>query len=68
MGVGDGSMPPPPKLVRRTDAQVSNLLLEHMGGSRVDVNASRLPLLAVVGRALVPRLYARAMGQYASRA
>jgi short-subunit dehydrogenase len=67
MGVGDGSVPPPPKLVRRTDAQVSTLLLEHMGGSRVDINASRLPLLAVVGRALMPRLYARAMGQYASR-
>jgi len=31
---GDGRLPP--KLVRRTEALVSNLLLEHMGGPRID--------------------------------
>jgi hypothetical protein len=38
-----------------------------MGGAVVDINASRLPLLAVIGRVVAPRLYARAMRQYAAR-
>jgi hypothetical protein len=54
-------------LVRRTEAQVSNLLLERVGGTRVDINASRLPVLAVIGRAAMPGLYARAMQKYGSR-
>ena len=68
MGLGDGSGALPPKAVRRTDAQVANVLLERMGGTRIDINASRLPLLAVIARTVTPRLYAKAMGQYASRA
>ena len=48
MGLGDGSSALPPKAVRRTDAQVANVLLERMGGTRIDINASRLPLLAVI--------------------
>ena len=67
MGLGDGTGTLPPKLVRRTEAQVSNLLLERVGGTRVDINVSRLPVLAVVGRAAMPGLYARAMQKYASR-
>jgi short-subunit dehydrogenase len=66
MGLGDGTGTLPPKLVRRTETQVSNLLLERAGTARVDINASRLPLLAVIGRAAMPGLYARAM-QYRSR-
>jgi short-subunit dehydrogenase len=61
MGIGDGDGRLPPKLVRRTETQVSNLVLDRIGGSRVDINASRLPLLAIIGRTLLPRAYARAM-------
>ena len=67
MGLGDGSGPPPPKPVRRTEAQVSNLLLERMGTTRVDINASRLPLVAVLARTAMPTVYARAMRKYGSR-
>jgi short-subunit dehydrogenase len=67
IGLGDGGSSLPPKMVRRTDAQVANVLLERMGGAVVDINVSRLPLLAVIGRVVAPRLYARAMCQYASR-
>ena len=61
MGIGDGDGRLPPKPVRRTETQVSNLVLDRMGGSRVDINASRLPLLAVIGRTLLPGAYAHAM-------
>ena len=65
MGVGDGTGSLPPKAVRRSTAQVSALLLEKMGTSRIDINASRLPLVAVVARAVAPGLYARSMQRYA---
>jgi short-subunit dehydrogenase len=67
MGLGDGTGPQPPKLVRRTEGQVSNLLLERMGTTRVDINASRLPLVAVLARTTMPTNYARAMRKYGSR-
>jgi short-subunit dehydrogenase len=67
MGLGDRTGTLPPKLVRRTEAQVSNLLLERAGGTGVAINASRLPVLAVIGRAAMPGLYARAMQKYGSR-
>jgi short-subunit dehydrogenase len=63
---GDGHEPPKP--IRRTEAQVSNLVLERMGGTRIDINASRLPLLAVLSRTLVPRLYARGIQARTSHA
>jgi short-subunit dehydrogenase len=66
MGTGDdGNLPP--RLIRRTEGQVSRLVLDRMGGSRIDINASRLPLLAVLARTLAPRLYARGMRTYGSR-
>jgi short-subunit dehydrogenase len=65
MGLGsDGDAKLPPKAVRRTAAQVSNLVLERMGGPLIDINAAALPKLAVIGRTLVPRLYQRAMRSY----
>jgi short-subunit dehydrogenase len=67
MGLGDGAGTLPPKPVRRTESQVSNLMLERMGTARVDINASRLPLVAVVARTMVPAVYARAMRKYGSR-
>lgn len=59
-GVGD-RLPLPPKLVRRTEEQVSELLLRRMGGARMEINAAALPLLAPIGRTLAPRLYQRSM-------
>ncbi|MDX6426828.1 MAG: hypothetical protein QOD52_2233, partial [Gaiellaceae bacterium] len=52
---------------RRTEAQVSNLLLERMGTTRVDINASRLPLLAVLARTMLPTAYSRAMRKFGAR-
>jgi short-subunit dehydrogenase len=68
MGLGDGTGSLPPKAVRRTDAQVSSLLLERIGSPRVDINASRLPLLAVLARTVAPTMYAKAMRRYAAQA
>ncbi len=53
----------PPKPVRRTEEQVSTLLLERMGGKRMEINAAALPLMAPIARTLVPSLYQRAMGR-----
>jgi NAD(P)-dependent dehydrogenase (short-subunit alcohol dehydrogenase family) len=53
--------PMPPKPVRRTEEQVSNLLLERMGGPRMEINAARLPLAAPIARVLLPRAYQRSM-------
>ena len=65
IGLGDNANAKlPTRAVRRTDAHVSNLVLERMGGPRIDINAAALPLLAVIGRTLVPRLYQRAMRSY----
>ncbi|HEY8217469.1 MAG TPA: SDR family oxidoreductase [Acidimicrobiia bacterium] len=59
-GIGEGD-PLPPKPVRRTEEQVSQLLLERMGGPRVDINAAWLPTLAPIGRTLLPGAYQREM-------
>jgi short-subunit dehydrogenase len=59
-GVDDGgSLPPKP--VRRTEAQVSELVLRHMGGPRMEINAAWLPLLAPVGRSIAPVAYQKVM-------
>src|SRR5262249_55048228 len=57
-GIGEND-PLPPKPVRRTDAQVSQLLLERMGDPKMEINAAWLPLLAPIGRTLMPRAYQR---------
>jgi short-subunit dehydrogenase len=62
---GDG--PLPPKLVRRTEAQVSNQVLEQIGRSRIDINAAWLPKLAVIGRTVLPGAYQRSMKRFADR-
>jgi short-subunit dehydrogenase len=56
--VADG-MPMPPKAVRRSEEQVSRLLLSRLGGPRIDIDAAQLARLAPVARALFPRLYRR---------
>jgi NAD(P)-dependent dehydrogenase (short-subunit alcohol dehydrogenase family) len=57
----DAGDPLPPKPVRRTEEQVSRLLLERMGGPRIEINAAWLPLLAPIGRTVLPRAYQREM-------
>ena len=56
----------PPKLVRRSAAQVATLTAERMGGPRIDINATRLPLLAPIARTLAPLSYQRAMRRMAT--
>ena len=51
----------PPKAVRRTEEQVSALLLERMGGRRVEINAAALPLLAPIARTIAPISYQNAV-------
>jgi short-subunit dehydrogenase len=53
----EAGMPPPPKMVRRTEAQVSRLVLARMGGARLDIDAAPIARLAPVGRALFPAAY-----------
>jgi uncharacterized protein len=59
-GVEDGGSLPP-KMVRRSEEQVSALVLARMGGPRMEINASSLPLLAPIGRTIAPVSYQRAM-------
>ena len=56
-----GSLPPKP--VRRTEEQVSNILLDRMGGKRIEINAATLPQVAPIARTVAPTLYQRAMGR-----
>ncbi len=56
----------PPKAVRRTAEQVSELLLERMGRERIEINAALLPLLAPIGRTIAPVPYQRAMRRMAT--
>src|SRR5205085_529940 len=65
MGTGGGRLPP--KLVRRTEVLVSNLLLEQIGSGRVDINTAWLPKLAVIGRTVFPGAYQRSMRRFARR-
>jgi NAD(P)-dependent dehydrogenase (short-subunit alcohol dehydrogenase family) len=61
MGAGAvaAGMPTPPRYVRRSEEQVSRLLMERMGGPKVDIDAAPAARLAPVARALFPRLYRR---------
>jgi NAD(P)-dependent dehydrogenase (short-subunit alcohol dehydrogenase family) len=59
-GMEDGGSLPP-KAVRRSEAQVSALVLERMGGPRMEINAAALPLLAPIGRTIAPVLYQKAI-------
>jgi NAD(P)-dependent dehydrogenase (short-subunit alcohol dehydrogenase family) len=51
----------PPKMVRRTESDVSDLVLTRMGGPRMEINAATLPLLAPIGRSIAPVSYQKAM-------
>jgi short-subunit dehydrogenase len=53
----EAGMPMPPKMVRRTEEQVSQLVLARMGGAKVDIDAAPIAKLAPIGRALFPGAY-----------
>lgn len=55
--VREGGMQMPPRPVRRTEQQVSSLVLGRLGGPRVEINAAALPLLAPIMRSVAPSAY-----------
>jgi len=57
--VNSGGLAMPPKAARRTEEQVSSLVLRRLGGPRVEINAAALPLVAPVLRSVAPRVYHR---------
>src|ERR1035441_6933921 len=63
MGAGavDAGQSTPPRIVRRTEEQVSRLLLARIGGPRLDIDAAPVARLAPVARALAPGLYRRGL-------
>jgi uncharacterized protein len=54
-----GRMKMPPRATRRTEEQVSDRVLKRLGDSRVEINCTRLPLLAPMFRTFAPRSYHR---------
>lgn len=65
--VVDAGMPQPPKVVRRTEEQVSSMTLERMGGAGIEINCARIATLAPVMRAIAPPLYRSQMRKQANR-
>ena len=57
--VEHGGMSMPPRPARRTEEQVSSLVLRRLGGPRVEINCATLPLVAPMVRTFAPRLYHR---------
>jgi len=53
----DEGMRMPPKMVRRTEEQVSQLVLARMGGPKIDIDAAAAARMAPVARALLPGAY-----------
>lgn len=65
--VVEAGMPQPPKVVRRTEDQVSTATLERMGGAGIEINCARVATLAPVMRAFAPALYRSQMRKQANR-
>jgi 3-oxoacyl-[acyl-carrier protein] reductase len=63
-GAGDDL---PPKPVRRTEEQISQLVLERMGREAIEINAARLALLAPIARSLLPVPYQRGVRKATAR-
>ncbi len=57
--VREGGLSMPPRAVRRTEHQVSSLILHRMFDPRLEINAAVLPLVAPILRTLAPRTYQR---------
>ncbi|MBV8984171.1 MAG: SDR family oxidoreductase [Acidimicrobiia bacterium] len=54
-------MPLPPKPVRRTEDEIAELVCERMGSDAIELNASRLPVMAPLARAFFPKAYRRSV-------
>jgi short-subunit dehydrogenase len=54
-------MPLPPRPVRRTEDQIAELVLERMGSDAIELNASRLPVMAPLARAFFPKAYRKSV-------
>jgi NAD(P)-dependent dehydrogenase (short-subunit alcohol dehydrogenase family) len=63
----DRGMPMPPRPVRRSEEQISKLVLERMGGDTIELNASLLPVMAPVARALFPKTYRKSVAKQHGR-
>jgi short-subunit dehydrogenase len=59
-------MPLPPKPVRRTEDQIAELVLEGMGSHAIELNASRLPVMAPLARAFFPKAYRKSVTKNSS--
>jgi len=57
--VREGGLSMPPRAVRRTEEQVSSLILRRMFDPRLEINAATLPLVAPILRTVAPRTYQR---------
>jgi uncharacterized protein len=59
MGTGaiEDGMSMPPKFVRRSEEQVSRLVIARIGTSRIDIDAAPIARLAPVARSLAPNAY-----------
>lgn len=55
--VREGGLAMPPRAVRRSEEQVSRLVLKRLGGPRLEINAAALPLIAPLLRSVVPVRY-----------
>lgn len=64
LAVEQGGLAMPPRAARRTEEQVSSLVLRRLGGAQVEINCARLPLVAPIMRTFVPRLYHRMRAQH----
>jgi NAD(P)-dependent dehydrogenase (short-subunit alcohol dehydrogenase family) len=63
MGLSGGSKPP--RIVRRTEQQIADLVCQRMGGPSIELNAARVAVLAPLARAFAPRLYRRSISSQA---
>jgi short-subunit dehydrogenase len=59
----EAGMPTPPGMVRRTEEQVSTVLLSKMGHDRIDIDATAIARFAPVARVLFPGMYRRGMSK-----
>lgn len=57
--VREGGLNMPPRAVRRTEEQVSSLVLRRMNDPRLEINAAVLPRVAPIFRAIAPLTYQR---------
>lgn len=59
-------MPLPPKPVRKTEDQIAELVADRMGSNAIELNASRLPVMAPLARAFFPRAYRKSVTKSSS--